>query len=173
LLAALLVAAWVARLPGAPAGVRFLTGRRNAERSLLTELSGTAGLSLSAPVAWIAATGGLDSKGFLVWALNAAFFCCGILYVKSRLRARLAVQRTGSMADVTIASHFAVVLFVLALVWRGGIAPIILVPFALATLRAKWGLANSQKGFTLPRLGWSEVALSLVFAGFMILGFSR
>jgi hypothetical protein len=34
-------------------------------------------------------------------------------------------------------------------------------------------LANSQKGFTLPRLGWSEVALSLVFAGFMILGFSR
>jgi hypothetical protein len=164
----------LALLGSSLAAVRILSGRRNAERGLLTELVGTAGLSLSAPVAWIAATGGFDSKGILVWALNAAFFCCGVLYVKSRLRARrgLAGGGTANIADVTIAFHFAVVLFVVALVWWGGMAPMIVVPFVLATLRAKWGLANKRKAFALPRLGWSEVALSLVFAGFLILSFS-
>ena len=139
------------------------------------QLTGASGLSLSALVAWVAATGGLDSTGFLVWALNAAFFGCGILYVKSRIRARLAVGQAeaGAMAAVTIAFHVAVVMFVLGLVWRGWIAPMVVVPFVLAAVRAMWGLSTKQKWLSLPRLGWSEVALSLVFAAVMVFGFHR
>ena len=157
------------------AGERIRTARRGADRGLLAELIGASGLSLSALVAWVAATGGLDSTGWLVWALNAAFFSCGILYVKSRVRARRAHRRpqAGAMAGVTITFNFAVVMFVLVLVWRGWIAPLVVVPFVLATVRAKWGLSTKQKWLPLPRLGWSEVALSLVFAALLILGFRR
>jgi len=142
---------------------------------LRVQLTGASGLSLSALVAWVAATGGLDSTGFLVCALNAAFFGCGILYVKSRIRARLAHRRpeAGAMAGVTITFHVAVVMFALVLVWRGWIAPLVVVPFVLAAVRAKWGLSTKQKWLPLPRLGWSEVALSLVFAALLILGFRR
>lgn len=156
-------------------GVRILSGRRGADRGVVAELIGASGLSLSALVAWVAATGGLDSTGWLVWALNAAFFCGGILYVKSRIRARLAHHQgeAGALAGATIAFHFAVVIFVLVLVWFGWIAPLVAVPFVLAAARAQWGLSNKQRLSALPRLGWSEVALSLVFAAAMFFGFHQ
>jgi len=163
----------LALVGGLLAGLRVLRGRRGADHGLLAELTGASGLSLSALVAWVAATGGLDSTGFLVWALNAAFFGCGILYVKSRIRVRSSHRRpeAAAMAAAALAFHFAVVIFVLALVWIGWIAPMVVVPFILAAVRAKWGLSNKQRWFALPRLGWSEVALSLVFAVLLILGF--
>ena len=160
---------------GLLAGERIRSARQGANRRLFAELAGAFGLSLSALVAWVAATGGLGSRGWLVWALNAAFFGCGILYVKSRIRARLAHRPAGAgdLAGATIALHFAVAIFVLGLVWFGWIAPLVVVPFALAAVRAAWGLTTKQKWLSLPRLGWSEVALSLLFAAFLILGFHR
>jgi hypothetical protein len=160
---------------GLLAGERIRRAKRGADRGLFAELAGASGLSLSALVAWVAATGGLGSRGWLVWVLNTAFFGCGILYVKSRIRARLAHRQAGAgnLAGVTITLHFAVAIFVLGLVWFGWIAPLVVVPFALAAVRAAWGLTTRQKWLSLSRLGWSEVALSLLFGTLLILGFRR
>ncbi len=162
---------------GLAAGVLFLAhlreGRRGDDRSWLSELLGTAGLTLSGLVGWIAATGGLDAAGLLVWWLNCVFFCAGIAYVKARIRGRLAVHRPelGRPTRWMVALHVLIVVFVATLVWWRALSPLVVFPFALAALRAAWGAWQAERPFALRRLGWSEVALSLVFAAFLTLGF--
>lgn len=164
---------WLALVGGVLFAGRVWWGRKNSDRNLGAELTGTGALTLSALVGWLAATGELNRTGLLVWGLNGVFFCSGILYVKSRIRARLAVHRLeeNPSAAFALSFHFLVLLFVLALVFARWISPLIVVPFALAAVRVTWGLRSSHKPFALRRLGWSEVALSLLFATFMTLGF--
>lgn len=148
-------------------------GKSGEERSLAMELVGTVGLTLSGLVGWIAATGGLDGAGLLIWALNALFFCSGILYVKARIRSRLAVHRPelGSGAWLMVGWHLALVVFVATMVVMKWLSPLIVLPFAVAAARAAWGTWQGGRPFVLTRLGWSEVALSLFFAMFLTLGF--
>lgn len=148
-------------------------GRRSSDRSWGAELLGTVGLTLSGLVGWITATGGLNQIGLLVWWLNCVFFCTGIVYVKSRVRGRLAVHRPElqQATHFMLGFHVAVVLFVLALAYLRWISPLILLPFAVAAARASWGARRISQPFALRRLGWSEVALSIFFATFLTLGF--
>jgi hypothetical protein len=67
--------------------------------------------------------------------------------------------------------HLLVVLFVGALVFLRDISPLVVIPFVVAAGRAGWGARRADHAFALRRLGWSEVALSLFFAGFLLLGF--
>lgn len=147
--------------------------RRRQERGWAAELLGGGGLTLSALVGWVAATGGLDRTGLLVWLLNCVFFCTGIVYVKCRVRAQLALHRPdlGSPAWVSLWFHLLAVVFVLSLVYLRWASPLVVVPFAAATVRAAWAARRAGRAFALRRLGWSEVALSLFFAGFLTIGF--
>jgi hypothetical protein len=148
-------------------------GRDGEDRSLAMELVGTVGLTLTGLVGWVAATGGLDRTGLLVWALNGLFFCSGVLYVKARIRSRLAVHRPdlGSGASLMVGWHVALVVFVAALVTLKWLSPLIVLPFGVAAARAAWGARQGSRPFVLTRLGWSEVALSVFFAMFLTLGF--
>jgi hypothetical protein len=154
--------------------LRVWQGRRSGDRSLTAELVGTAGLTLSALAGWIAARGSLDPTALWVWALNALFFGSGVLYVKSRIQARRAASRpdeagTGRFAVVF---HILVLLFVAAMVFARWLSPLIVVPFLLAAVRAARGIRSAaETPFALRRLGWSEVALSVIFAVFVVLGF--
>jgi len=152
---------------------RIRQGLRGAERGLSSELLGTAGLTLSALVAWVAATGRLDSAGWLIWLLNCGFFTGGVLYVKSRLRARVARHQPGEhpSTGIAIAFHVLLLLLVLGLVAATSASILLAVPFLLAAARAVWGLRDVRRAFALSRLGWSEVALSLIFAGFIAWSF--
>lgn len=154
-------------------GLRVWWGRSREERSVAAEVTGTVGLTLTALVAWICATGGLNSTGWLVWGLNALFFSSGIVYVKARIGARLARQRgeTASGATFAVVFHALVLLSVLGMVSARWFSPWVAVPYGLAVARAVWGLSASEKAFALRRLGWSEVGLSAVFGAFLILGF--
>ncbi len=162
---------------GLAAAVLFLAhlweGRRGDDRSWLSELLGTAGLTLSGLVGWVATTGGLDATGLLVWWLNCIFFCVGIVYVKARIRGRLAVHRPELWRSIRfmVTLHVLAVAFVVTLVWWRALSPLLMIPFAIAALRAGWGARQAERPFALTRLGWSEVALSLVFATFITLGF--
>lgn len=137
------------------------------------QLLGTTALTLSAPVAWIAATGGLDSTGALVWLLNWIFFCCGVLYVRERIRLQQAARRGATVPAGWWASLVNILALgvVAALVWAGQTSIWIVVPFGLAAARAAWGLRAAGQPLALRRLGWSEVLLSLFFASFLTLGF--
>ena len=148
-------------------------GKSGEERSLVMELVGTVGLTLSGLVGWIAATGGLDRAGLLIWALNGLFFCSGVLYVKARIRSRLAVHRPelASGASLMVGWHLALVVFVAAMVVMKWLSPLIVLPFVVAAARAAWGAQQGGRPFVLTRLGWSEVALSVFFAMFLTLGF--
>jgi len=148
-------------------------GREGEDRSLAMELAGTAGLTLSGLVGWVAATEGVDGTGLLVWALNCLFFCSGILYVKARLRSRLAVHRPDLAAGsaLMVGWHLVLVALVAAMVVWKWLSPVIVLPFVVAAARAIWGVRQGGRPFALRRLGWSEVGLSLFFAMFLTLGF--
>lgn len=154
--------------------LRVWWGRRGGGRSLTAELVGTAGLTLSALAGWIAATGTLDPAAFWIWELNGLFFGSGVLYVKSRILARRA--RHSHEADTSsfvVVFHALILAFVGAMIFARWLSPLIAVPFLLAAVRAARGLrsAAEEGPFALRRLGWSEVALSLVFAAFITAGF--
>lgn len=148
-------------------------GRRRSDRGWAAELLGTMGLTLSGLAGWIAATGTLNGTGLLVWWLNCVFFCAGIVYVKSRLRGRLAVHRPElqQAAHFMLVFHAVVVVFVLAVVSLRWVSPLILLPFAVAAARASWAVRRTGQPFALRRLGWMEVGFSIFFAAFLTLGF--
>lgn len=179
----------LAGLAGLVFGARLWTLARGTDRSWLAELVATTGLTLTALVGWVVTTGGINKTGFLVWLLNWVFFSLGMVYVKSRIRAQIAQHRP-QVTDpwgFVLAFHLAVVLFVLVLAFFRWASPLVVVPFALATLRAGWpsrlragspapvdaeaNSINAAQSLSLRRLGWSEVGLSLLFAGFLTLGF--
>lgn len=170
-------------------GVRVRAAWRGTERSWRAELAATSGLTLSALAGWVVSTGGISKTGILVWLLNWVFFASAMLYVKSRIRAQMAQHRreVNDPSGFVVAFHLAVMLFVVALVSFRWASPLVAVPFALAAMRAGWALrlrpdfptkagtdgdgSNGAQRLSLRRLGWSEVALSLLFAGFLTLGF--
>ena len=150
--------------------------RRGAVLSWTAEGLGTLALTLSAPVAWIAATGGINATGLLVWLLNAAFFTAGLIYVKLRIRALAAAHKPGAVppasgARQVLQFHLAVVLLVAGLVLGHWASPLVLLPFLLATARAGWGARRFGQRFSVRGLGWSEVAHSLVFGVLLVVAF--
>ena len=154
-------------------GIHLWMGRRGEDRSWAAELLGAAGLTLSGLVGWVVATGSLTATGALVWLLNCLFFCAGVVYVKSRIRHRLAVHRPElrSTTRWMVAGQVLMLVAVTALSMARWIPPLVVVPFALAAARACWGAARNNRPFALRRLGWTEVALSVCFALFLTLGF--
>ncbi|HXE74537.1 MAG TPA: YwiC-like family protein [Candidatus Xenobia bacterium] len=182
-LGVLLAAVWKLYLLWALAGLGLLLfalrvwwGRRGEDRSLVAELVGTAGLTLSALAGWIAATGTIDASALWIWALNGLFFSSGVLYVKSRIQTRRAVSRADESraGTVAIVFHVLVLVFVVAVVFARWLSPLVVVPFLLAAVRAAHGIRSAAEArFALRRLGWTEVALSLVFAAFLTLAFQQ
>ena len=154
--------------------LRIWFGLRGEERSLVAEVIGSAGLTMTALVGWVAATGSVDATGLAIWVLNCAFYCSGSLYVKAKIRARQLGQKTAGYNEVSCALVLQLLLFafVAALGAFDWVSPLMVVPFALAALRAAWGLYAEEGPFALRRLGWSEVGLSVVFAIFLTAAFT-
>ena len=171
--------------------LRVLMLRTGAERSLLGEWLAVPGLALTAPAAWVAATGTLDGTALLFWLLHTLFFSSGIFYVKFRIRVLAEKRPLGSLwervvfAREVIIYHVLMVLFaavvvrigwasVLPLAARGPehwVSWVAALPFLPAAGRALAGVIWLNGRFQIKRLGWSEVAHSLVFAVLLILVF--
>ena len=155
--------------------LRIRWARRGGVRALLAEITGTVALSLSGVVGWVAGGDTLGKSSLLLWFLNCVFFCSGTLYVKSRILSRtpdLAAQGQ-QMAKLTLAFHLGTLMAVGVFLWLKWAAPLIVVPFLLSSIRALWGLSRPKGKLVLPRLGWIEVALSLVFAVLVVMGITR
>jgi hypothetical protein len=150
---------------------------RSEKRSLAGEMVGVGILSLAAPAAWIALRGRLEATAIELWALNVLFFLGGVLHVKYRVRALQAHRAFGD--------------------WRERLAfgaPVFLYHFLLAGALAAWTILASRPAglllaflpgivrasrlafqlgerFSIRRLGWTEVAHSVVFALLLVLIF--
>lgn len=124
-------------------------------QSVPRQLLAVVGLTMTAPAAWYAATGKLE---YQLWLLNALYFAGGVLYVKMHLTA--AVQRGDSklrLGAPTLFYHGALAA-VTAAWWPVGLA------FAPAIARAVAGVIRLTPKLRIKRLGWTEVAYSILFA---------
>jgi len=125
-------------------------------RGLAMQVAAVGGLTLTAPAAWYVATGALDAAAFWIWLWNTLYFAGGVLYV------RLRIARAGLRWPV-LAFYGAVLLFVLALALANVVSYRVLLAFAPAATRAAIGVGRLALPLRVKRLGWSEVAHSLVF----------
>lgn len=157
--------------------VQLHTRKGTEKRSLAAELIGVALLTLAAPLGWITARGSLNATGAQVWLLNLLFHLGGVLYVKYRVRGIRTHQRFGpwrerlAFAWPVVLYHFLVLAFVTCWVFLESLSAAVLVAFAPGLLRANGLLFQLGRRFPIRRLGWSEVAHSVVFATLLILAF--
>lgn len=124
---------------------------RKTERSVPMQLLAVAGLTLTAPAAWYVATGQLDCR---LWLLNALYFAGGVFYVKMHIATAIA-RRPAQRAATLI--YYGALAIVAAWWWPVGLA------FAPVIVRAFVGVARLTPVLRIKRLGWTEVAYSLVF----------
>lgn len=142
-------------------------------QNLWRQLLAVPGLTLTAPAAWYVATGTLDYR---LWLLNTLYFAGGVFYVRMHLAAATAlgphphpnplpVERgEGTRWKVglpTLLYHGA--LAVVAVVWQPvGLA------YIPAIARAFVGVIFLSPTLRIKRLGWTEVAHSVLFAALVI-----
>lgn len=171
--------------------------QRTEKRSLAAELAGVGLLTLTAPVAWVAArgslfdppptTGGGVAPGVEIWLLNLLFFLGSILYVKYRVRGVLVhrsfrdVGERLAFAWPVILYHFLLVASLAGWVVLGSPSTVsqpwtlrsaaLGLAFAPGVLRANRLLFELGRRFAIPRLGWSEIVHAAFFGTFLILAF--
>ncbi len=157
------------------------------KRSLAAELVGVALLTLSAPGTWIAARGTLSRTAVEIWLLCLLFFTGGVLYVKYRVRGVLVHRKFAGVAErlafawPVLAYHLLLATFLgtwMTLLLRpAGSGPstsrvaVLCLAFAPAVLRAMALLLQLGRRFAIPRLGWTEVAHSLLFMALVIFAY--
>ncbi len=147
------------------------------QRSLAAELVGVGLLTLTAPIAWIAARGVLEPSGVRVWLLNLLFFCGGVVYVKYRVRGLLAHRHFRSAGErlafawPVFVYHLLLAAFLAYGVILGRQPATILLAFIPGILRANGLLFQLGRRFAISRLGWNEIVHSLLFALLLVLAF--
>ncbi len=157
--------------------VRAHKAARTEKRSLVAELVGVVLLSLAAPAAWIAARGRLEVAGVQIWAMNVLFFLGGVLYVKYRVRGLLAHREfSGWRERLTFARpvfiyHALLLGFLASAIFLRELSAAVLLAFAPGILRANGLLFQLGERFPIKRLGWMEVAHSIVFAALLVIAY--
>lgn len=124
---------------------------RKTERNVVMQLLAVAGLTLTAPAAWYVATGKLDYR---LWVLNALYFAGGVFYVKMHIATAIARQPSGRLP---VMIYYGALIGVL-MWWPVGLA------FVPVIVRAFVGALRVSPVLRIKRLGWTEVAHSLVWA---------
>jgi hypothetical protein len=151
--------------------------RREEKRSLAAELVGVSLLSLTAPAAWVAIRGRLEFVAIEIWAANLLFFLGGVLCVKYRVRglhAHRAFRNLGErigFAWPVFLYHLALTAFLVAWILLESRPALLILAFAPGIFRAFQLAFQLGDRFPIRRLGWSEVAHSVVFATLLILAF--
>lgn len=146
----------------APLGVGLWASARRTERSLLSGLATTAGSSLMALVAYDVGGGGDWRRAWTLAAVQAAYFCGTVFYVKSMIRARGDL----TFRALSIGYHAAVTTVAAAtLVAGGGHWPGLswAVVVVLAALTARAALVPRLDP-TPPQIGIGEIASTTAVA---------
>ncbi len=132
---------------------------RAAMRSLSMELAGAVGLALTAPAAYIAATGELTPVAAALWALMALQNAMGVLYVRQRLAD--SKQRDANRRQ-TLWGHVAAFAAVVAIGVLGWTPLLAAVPFAGFLVRALWAVRQPRPVPNIKRFGFTEVGVELL-----------
>ena len=164
----------LASTAGALTAVSIYLAVQNRGRSVLLQLASAAGLTASAPAAWLSTGAPWDSRIWWLWGLQFAHSAAALLAVHARLEARVAARANTAaaarMRPRAIAAQAALTALALACVLAGrpGLA---VAPALSATVHAL-DLANlSEPAFLrvpLRRVGLRELAISAVFSAALL-----
>lgn len=138
---------------------------RGAARSLAGELIAVAASMLNAPATYYVATGRLDTRAAVLYALALTYFAGTVFYVKMRVRAahaKLAAQAEGPRWQC-LAYHGLLALMLVAAAGSGVISALAAVGYAPAIGRAFWYGFRPTRELNLKQIGWTEVLNSLVW----------
>jgi hypothetical protein len=137
-------------------------------RSLGMEMAGAAGLAMSAPAAYAAATGQLDRVAWLLWALAGLLNALGVLYVRRRLADNHG--RAGSRYTQLLLHVAALLLVLLLAIWD--LVPwLATLPFVAIALRAGWLALHPRPVPNIKRFGFTEVAVESISGLLIALGY--
>jgi len=141
---------------------------RKTEHSVIRQLLAVCGLALTAPAAWYVATGRLDRDAGFLWALNVLYFAGGVFYVKMHIAAAirrkpLETIRERLRISAGVLTYHSLLAVIGALLWPVGLV------FTPAVVRSIIGVWRLSPTLRIKRLGWTEVAYSIVFAAALIL----
>ncbi|MBI4719990.1 MAG: YwiC-like family protein [Chitinivibrionia bacterium] len=145
------------------------------QQTLIAQIIGTAGLTLAAPLSYAVHSAGMVPDALFLWFLNMAFFTGLILFVRyqiARTGAR-AAQDGGRnpymLALLLYNAVLAVAFSILAVVSsKNAGAGIVFLP---SILQASAAAAGMLKIRTIRRLGWLQMAHTVVFV--VLLGLSK
>ena len=161
---------WLVALGAAATPLAF----RKTERNIAVQLVAVAGLTLTAPAAWYTATGRMDSKALWLWILNALYFGGGVYYVKMHVAAAIRRKAYESLAEKAQVGASTLVYYGSALAclclmaaWRA-IPVAVMVAYVPVVVRAMVGMSRLSTTLRIKRLGWTEVAYSIVFAASLV-----
>jgi hypothetical protein len=131
------------------------------------------GLTMTAPMAYVAARLAWDETALFLWALCALYFTSSIFYVKLRVYSiarRKQDERRKTWRRCAI-YHVSLLSLLVAGTLFDHLSMFALVAFAPVLTRSFWQLAKPATQINLKRVGWTEMVYSLVFLVFITLTF--
>ena len=143
------------------------------DRTIGCEIVAIAGLTLTAPAAYYAATGTLDATALSLWALCAVYFASSVFYIKLRvstINRRLDEARRQSWRRCAF-FHAFLLTSLLILSLTGSMNLFALAAFSPVLIRSFWHLARPVRRINLRSVGWLEIVYSVVFLIFTALTF--
>jgi hypothetical protein len=122
------------------------------------------------------AVGEIQRTGAVLWLLLFLFFASGVFYVRMRVHGMFA-HRKGEPSGLTQARWACVGYHALLLAAVPALTVVHLVPWPVllaygpALGRTAAGLRQRKADLNLRRLGWSEVALTVIFVSLLVAAF--
>ena len=159
---------WLIPLGLIGAALLLINGKqatRMEERGTTGEIMAIAGLTMTAPAAYYAASGRWEMTAFWLWLLSALYMASSVFYIKLRvyrLNPRKQAEQRRALRSCAVYHSFLIVALP-ALISAGSLSLFAFIAFAPALVRTFWGMFAPKSRVNLMRAGILEIVYSLVF----------
>ena len=140
---------------------------------MAAQIIGSFGLTATAPAAYYAGTGRLDSLALALWVANWVFAGNQVHFVQMRIHgARLSDVRGKIRHGAAFLAGQVLMVLALGGAWRIHLlSPLAVLAFVPVLLRGFAWFVFGQQPLAVKRLGWTELAHGVTFAALLITGF--
>jgi hypothetical protein len=159
---------WLIPLGLIGAALLLINGKqatRMEERGTTSEIMAIAGLTMTAPAAYYAASGRWEMTALWLWLLSALYMASSVFYIKLRvyrLNPRKQAEQRLALRSCAFYHSFLIVALP-ALSFAGSLGLFALIAFTPALVRTFLGMFMPKTTVNLMRAGIMEIAYSLIF----------
>jgi hypothetical protein len=135
------------------------------ERTMTGEIMAIAGLTMTAPAAYYAASGRWEMTAFWLWLLSMLYMASSVFYIKLRVY-RLNPRKQAEQRQAWLSCafyHSFLLVALLALIFADGLSLFAFIAFAPALVRTFWGMFKPMTKVDLTRAGILEIVYSMIF----------